>query len=92
MLADGIEAKVRAASAHGMMSEKKLAEMVNSLIRDRLDEGQLDECDLTLRELNIAAKSFVEFLKGMYHNRIDYPTGATAKRDRKTARADAHKH
>ncbi len=92
MLADGIEAAVRAASAHGPLSEKKIAETVNSLLRKRLDDGQLDECDLTLRDLNIASKAFVEFLRGMYHNRIDYPAGAPAKRDRKPARADAGKH
>lgn len=92
MLADGIEAAVRAASAHGPLTEKKIAEVVNGLIRKRLDEGQLDECDLTLRDLNIAAKAFVEFLRGMYHNRIDYPAGAPARRDRRPARPDAGKH
>jgi len=92
MLADGIEAAVRAASMHGAMSEKKITEIVNSLIRKRLDEGQLDECDLTLRDLNTAAKAFVEFLRGMYHNRIDYPAGVQARRDKKPAKADAGKH
>lgn len=73
MLADGIEAAVRAASAHGTLSEKRISEIVETLIRQRLEGGQLDECDLTLRELNIASKAFKDFLRGMYHSRIEYP-------------------
>ena len=92
MLADGIEASVRAASAHGPMTEKLISEKVNKLMRDRLDEGQLDECDLTLRELNQVSQAFIQFLKGMYHNRIDYPAGAQAKREKKPGKADAGKH
>ena len=39
-------------------------------------EGQLDECDLTLRDLNLIAQSFLHTLEGIYHARPEYPAGA----------------
>ncbi|NUP98553.1 MAG: HDIG domain-containing protein [Armatimonadetes bacterium] len=83
MLADGIEAAVRAAAGHGGMTERKLNEIIQSLIHKRLEDGQLDECDLTLRDLNTAAKAFAEFLRGMYHERIEYPAQVLRTRPRK---------
>ncbi len=82
MLADGVEAAVRAASAHGPLTERRMGEIVQGLIKRRLDDHQLDECGLTLRELNIAERAFCDFLRGMYHGRIDYPTAATKGRGR----------
>jgi hypothetical protein len=37
------------------------------------DDGQFDECDITLRELRIVAESFVKVLMGIHHHRIAYP-------------------
>ena len=39
-------------------------------------EGQLDECDLTLQDLNAIAQSFLHTLEGIYHSRPAYPPGA----------------
>ena len=39
-------------------------------------EGQLDECDLTLKDLNLIAGSFLHTLEGIYHARTEYPAGA----------------
>ena len=39
-------------------------------------EGQLDECDLTLKDLNLIAQSFLHTLEGIYHARPEYPAGA----------------
>lgn len=80
MLADGVEAAVRAVSAHGPLSEKRVAELVQKIIDQRLNEGQLAECDLTLRDLTLVARSFCEYLRGMYHSRLDYPDPAAARR------------
>lgn len=80
MLADGIEAAVRAVSMHGPLPEKRIQEVVDSVIRKRLDESQLDNCELTLHDIDLAAKAFCEFLKGMYHTRIDYPQQALARK------------
>ncbi|MCC7495651.1 MAG: HDIG domain-containing protein [Fimbriimonadaceae bacterium] len=80
MLADGIEAEVRAASRRGPLGERKIHEIVHNQIRKRLDEGQLDECDLTLRDLHQIEAAFCDYLRGMYHNRIDYPSPALRAR------------
>ena len=43
-------------------------------------EGQLDECELTLKDLNLIAQSFVRTLEGIYHARPAYPPGAVGVR------------
>jgi putative nucleotidyltransferase with HDIG domain len=43
------------------------------IIRDRLEDGQFNECDLTLRELDLIEKSVCETLQGIFHSRIEYP-------------------
>lgn len=80
MLADGIEAAVRAVSTHGPLTERRIAEIVDSTIEKRLEERQLDECALTMRDIHLAAQSFREFLRGMYHSRIEYPQQALGRR------------
>jgi hypothetical protein len=47
--------------------------MVDRIIHERLDDGQFDECDLTLRDLERIREAFVAQLLGMYHRRIAYP-------------------
>jgi hypothetical protein len=42
----------------------------------RLERGQLDECDLTLKDLALIAESMVRTLEGIYHARPEYPPGA----------------
>jgi hypothetical protein len=46
---------------------------INKLIRDKLNEGQLDNSQLSIRDVNTISKSFFRVLKGMYHERIAYP-------------------
>lgn len=69
-IADSVEAAVRSMSNP---TPEKIEKLVKSIIADRLQDNQLDECDLTLRELDIIAKSFCESLKGIFHSRIEYP-------------------
>lgn len=71
MLADGVEAAVRSISEP---TKGKIEEMVNNIIKARLNEGQLDNCDLTLREINIIREAFLKALSGIYHQRIEYPS------------------
>ena len=47
--------------------------MVSRIIDDRLKDGQFDECDLTLRDLDRIREACVAQLLGMYHRRIEYP-------------------
>lgn len=70
MLADSVEAAVRA------MPEKtqgKIEGLVRKIIKDKLDDGQLDRCDLTLKDLSIIADSFMQVLSGVFHERTEYP-------------------
>ena len=48
--------------------------MVSRIISERLIDGQFDECDLTLRDLDRIRESLIEQLLAMYHRRIAYPT------------------
>lgn len=70
MLADGVEASVRSLTAQ---DEPTIRAMVARIIRERLEDGQFDECDLTLRDLEKIREAFVSQLLGMYHRRIEYP-------------------
>ncbi len=70
MLSDGVEASVR--SLQGQ-DEPTIRAMVARIIRERLEDGQFDECDLTLRDLERIREAFVAQLLGMYHRRIEYP-------------------
>lgn len=70
MLADSVEAAVRSLSKP---TPARIEVMVKKLIKDKLNDGQLDECDLTLRDLDIIANAFVHVLGGIYHSRIEYP-------------------
>lgn len=70
MLSDSVEAAVRSLSSH---DEAAIRAMVGRIISERLEDGQFDECDLTLRDLDRIRESFVTQLLGMYHRRIEYP-------------------
>ena len=70
MLADGVEASVRSLAAR---DEPAIRAMVSRIIAERLEDGQFDECDLTLRDIERVREAFVGQLLGMYHQRIEYP-------------------
>jgi putative nucleotidyltransferase with HDIG domain len=70
MLADSVEASVRSLTAQ---DEPAVRAMVARIILERLEDGQFDECDLTLRDLEQIREAFVAQLLGMYHRRIEYP-------------------
>lgn len=74
MLADGSEAITR---ARHPQNETELRQMIRSVIDARLNEGQLDESELTINDINKILESFVETLKGVYHPRIEYPKPQT---------------
>jgi putative nucleotidyltransferase with HDIG domain len=71
MLADSCEAVVRARQEAGNPS---IDELVDGVFAERLAEGQLDECDITMRELQQVAASFKTTLRAVYHPRVAYPT------------------
>jgi len=70
MLADVVEAKVRSLKER---SPARIEQVVRKTIDDVFMESQLDECELTLRDLDNIHKAFVRILLGIYHHRIEYP-------------------
>ena len=71
MLADSTEAAVRSIKE---MTNEKIKDMVTKVVQGKLDDGQLDECHITLKELQLIIDSFVNVLTGIHHDRIEYPT------------------
>ena len=70
MMADSVEAAVRSMSDP---TSHKIEAFVEKLVKKHLDEGQLNECHLTFKDLTEISKSFVQILLGIYHSRIQYP-------------------
>jgi len=68
MLADSVEAASRSLTKR---SGGKLEAMVHRIVWDK--EGQLENCDLTFRDLDEIEKAFIRVLTGIYHQRIQYP-------------------
>jgi len=96
MLADGVEATVRAMAQSGALDrlvnpnndategsdlytdklslpEDAISNIVHKTISERIEDGQLDECDLTVRDIARIQEAFVSMLKGIYHPRVSYP-------------------
>ncbi len=73
-LADAVEAAVRSLSKP---TPGKIEGLVRKIVKDRLNDGQLDECDLTFRELDRIAQAFTTVLVGIFHARVEYPEGIT---------------
>jgi hypothetical protein len=47
--------------------------MVSQIIQERLADGQLNDCDITIRDVELVREAFIAQLIGMYHQRIAYP-------------------
>jgi cyclic-di-AMP phosphodiesterase PgpH len=69
-IADSVEAAVRSLN---QPTPETIESLVKKIVSDRLQDGQLNECDLTLKELETVSHSFCETLKGIFHSRIEYP-------------------
>jgi len=74
MLADASESSVRAMSEP---TAGRIETQVHTIISKRLMDGQLDECDLTLKEVHAVEGSLVKSLVGIYHGRVAYPSQDT---------------
>ena len=73
MLADGVEAATRVLQDP---SPQKIRDVIEHIVRQRVEQGQLREAPLTLRQLETIKEQFARVLIGMYHNRIDYPASS----------------
>ncbi len=71
MITDAIEAASRVLTSP---NSSRIEMMVNKILERIYIDGQLDECDLTLKDLSKIKKSLLPILNSIYHHRIDYPT------------------
>lgn len=71
MLADSVESAARVLPDP---TPENIADLVDRIVRGKMDARQLEETPLTLSELTVAKEQFVNVLTGMYHQRIDYPS------------------
>jgi membrane-associated HD superfamily phosphohydrolase len=70
MLADGVEAATRVLSEP---TPQRVRDVIDHIVSQRLEQGQLREAPLTLGQLELVKEQFARILNGMYHSRIDYP-------------------
>jgi putative nucleotidyltransferase with HDIG domain len=70
MLGDGCEAYVRSQNPE---TDVELRNLIKDMVDRRVGLGQLNNTDLTLKDLNVIIDSFTATLKGTYHSRVDYP-------------------
>ncbi len=70
MLADSVEAAVRSLPEP---TSGKVEAMVYKIFKDKLDDGQLDDCDITFSDVSKIRKNFMKTFSSIYHERIEYP-------------------
>jgi hypothetical protein len=73
MLADSVEATATAKLSTREVRMDDIQQVVRNTILDKFNDGQFNECNLTLRDLNVIRQTFVKVLKSRFHTRIDYP-------------------
>lgn len=71
LLADSVESAARTLQDP---THASITELVDRIVKGKIEDGQLNDTPLTLRELTRIKEQFVKVLTGMYHSRIDYPT------------------
>lgn len=70
MLADSVEAAVRSLQNP---TPGRVEGLIRKIIKDKLNDDQLEECDLTFKDLAVIATAFVRVMSGIFHNRVEYP-------------------
>lgn len=71
MMADSSEAAVRSIKD---LTKEKIEDMVRKVVKGKVDDGQMEECNITLLEIELSINAFVNVLTGIYHDRIEYPS------------------
>lgn len=78
MLADGTEARTR---ANNPQTDEEILDIIDAVIKTVIDSRQLDDTNLTLKDLNTIKQSFFETIKRSYHPRIKYPEQKALKEE-----------
>jgi putative nucleotidyltransferase with HDIG domain len=88
LLADSVEAAVRSLKEP---SPANIKEAVHTVINNKFIDGQLDECDLTLKDMDKISAVFVHLLSGIHHSRITYPESLKSENNhKKPSKEDSH--
>jgi cyclic-di-AMP phosphodiesterase PgpH len=88
LLADSVEAATRTLKEP---APADIEEMVRKIINNKFIDGQLDECDLTLKDLEKIAAVFARILGGIYHSRVTYPHAQSSENNhKKSSKQDTH--
>lgn len=88
LLADSAEGATRSLDEH---TPTKIEEVVRKIINNKFIDGQLDECNLTLRDLEVISNTFTRVLTVMYHGRVKYPEKkANGHQNKKSSDEDSH--
>ncbi|MBD7906857.1 HD family phosphohydrolase [Sporosarcina gallistercoris] len=69
-IADSCEAAVRSMKEP---TPEKISGLVKSIVKDKLNDGQFDECELSMKEIRVVERVICETLNGIFHSRIEYP-------------------
>ena len=83
--ADGVEAASRSLKK---VTQPAIEELIDSMFKSRIEDGQLDECPLTFKELHQIRSSFTYTLLNMLHSRVEYPKEIKEKH---TSKAETNK-
>lgn len=70
MMADSVEAAIRSIKEP---SKEKIEDMIEKIVKGKLNDGQFDKSNLTLKEVDLVKEAFIEVIMGMFHQRIEYP-------------------
>jgi cyclic-di-AMP phosphodiesterase PgpH len=88
MIADSVEAASRALDK---ATPGRIRDLIDRIVRDRLADGQLDECELTFKDLEKITSSMTRSLTSLLHARVEYPAGDTSDLRRLAADGGAGK-
>jgi membrane-associated HD superfamily phosphohydrolase len=78
-IADSVEAAVRSLTKP---TPELIESLVKKIVAERLEDGQLNECDITMKEIEIVSHTLCETVKGIFHSRIEYPELSKTKQVR----------
>jgi len=86
LLADSVEGATRALDDP---TPQNVEETVEKVINNKFIDGQLDECPLTLKEIEKISQTFIRILSAMYHTRVKYPEKKNGSSSRKPSKETA---
>ncbi|MBE3572926.1 MAG: HDIG domain-containing protein [Moorella humiferrea] len=83
MLADSVEAGIRSLPRP---TPGRMEGFVRKIIKEKLEDGQLEASDLTFKDLSLIAEAFMRVLNGIFHNRVEYPEAVLKEMERRKTR------